>query len=115
MAIRNLLGGSCENTKSFTRLCLFRDIAIAEGRYTKLLGRKPDFRPMDTLVQWEIGETGGLKLTSDPKLAAHGAMSVVVDDIEAERSRLDGSDISLGDSTRGTYSALAQVKDPDAM
>src|SRR5690606_13366081 len=33
---------------------LTADLAAAEGWYTKLLGRGPDNRPMDTLVQWEL-------------------------------------------------------------
>ena len=98
--------------KVYTAL-LVGDLARAEDWYTKLLGRKPDFRPMDTLVQWELGSTGGLQLTSDAKLAGHGAMSLVVDDVEAERSRLDAAGISLGDSTQGTYSTLAEANDPD--
>lgn len=39
--------------KNYTAL-LVGDIALAEAWYSKLLGRKPDFRPMDTLVQWEL-------------------------------------------------------------
>ena len=98
--------------KLYTAL-LVSDLALAEDWYSKLFARKPDFRPMDTLIQWELGATGGLQLTSDEKLAGHGAMSVVVDDVEAERRRLDGLGISVGDSTQGTYSTLAQVTDPD--
>ena len=39
--------------KIYTAL-LTSDLAAAEGWYTKLLGRAPDYRPMDTLVQWEL-------------------------------------------------------------
>jgi hypothetical protein len=98
--------------KLYTAL-LVHDLAHAEEWYTKFLGRKADYRPMDTLVQWELGPSGGLQLTSDPKLAGHGAMSLVVADVEAERSRLDTVGIPLGESFKGTYSTLAQVNDLD--
>jgi hypothetical protein len=44
--------------KIYTTL-LTADLAAAEGWYTKLLGRGPDHRPMDTLVQWELFDHGG--------------------------------------------------------
>ena len=44
--------------KIYTAL-LTADLAAAEGWYTKLLGRGPDYRPMDTLVQWELFDQGG--------------------------------------------------------
>ena len=98
--------------KLYTAL-LVSDLAVAEDWYGKLLGRRPDFRPMDTLVQWELGSSGGMQLSSDDKLAGKGAMSLVVDDVETERDRLDSLGIVLGESMQGTYSTLAQVRDPD--
>lgn len=98
--------------KLYTAL-LVQDLARAEEWYTQFLGRKADYRPMDTLVQWELGPSGGLQLTSDSKLGGHGAMSLVVADVEAERSRLDTVGVSLGESFRGTYSTLAQANDLD--
>ena len=98
--------------KLYTAL-LAKDLARAEEWYTKLLGRGPDFRPMDTLVEWELNPHGGLQLVSDDSLAGHGAISLVVEDVEAERERLDALGISLGESMQGTYSTLAKVRDPD--
>jgi hypothetical protein len=43
---------------------LTADLATAEGWYTKLLGRGPDHRPMDTLLHWELFDQGGLMLSS---------------------------------------------------
>jgi hypothetical protein len=40
-------------------------------------------------------------------------MLVVIDDIAAERRRLQGLGIFLGDDIRGDYSTLAQVRDLD--
>lgn len=89
------------------------DFAAAERWYTKLLGRGPDNRPMDTLVQWELSDGSGLALSTDDEIAGSGVMFLYVDDVAAERRRLQGLGISLGDDMEGDYSTLAQVRDPD--
>ena len=98
--------------KIYTAL-LTADLAAAEVWYTKLLGRRPDNRPMDTLVQWELFEQGGLALSSDNEIAGKGVMFLYVDDVAAERRRLHGLGIVLGNDIKGDYSTLAQVRDPD--
>jgi catechol 2,3-dioxygenase-like lactoylglutathione lyase family enzyme len=98
--------------KIYTAL-LTADLAASEGWYTKLLGRGPDHRPMDTLVQWELFDQGGLMLSSSDEIAGRGVMFLYVDDVAAERRRLQGLGIVLGDDIEGDYSTLAQVRDPD--
>jgi catechol 2,3-dioxygenase-like lactoylglutathione lyase family enzyme len=98
--------------KIYTAL-LTADLVAAEGWYTKLLGRKPDYRPMDTLVQWELFDQGGLMLSSSDEISGTGVAFFYVDDIAAERRRLAGLGIVLGDNIKGDYSTLAQVRDPD--
>ena len=92
---------------------LSSDLAAAERWYTKLLGRGPDHRPMETLVQWELFEHGGLMLASSDEIAGAGVMFLYVDDLDAERRRLRGLGIALGDDIPGDYSTLAQLSDPD--
>jgi catechol 2,3-dioxygenase-like lactoylglutathione lyase family enzyme len=98
--------------KVYTAL-LAADLAAAEAWYTKLFGRGPDSRPMDTLVQWELFDQGGVALSTDGDIAGRGVMFLVVDDVAAERRRLQGVGIVLGDDIEGDYSTLAQVRDPD--
>ena len=98
--------------KAYT-VFLASDLAAAEGWYTKLLGRGPDFRPMDTLVQWEFSDHGGLGISTDIEIAGKGVMFLIVDDVAGERRRLHGLGIVLGDDIKGDYSTLAQVRDPD--
>lgn len=98
--------------KAYTAL-LTEDLPAAEDWYAKLLGRGPDYRPMDTLVQWELSGHGGLALSTDEEIAGRGVMFVVVNDVAAERRRLQGLGIVLGDDIEGDYSTLAQVRDPD--
>lgn len=98
--------------KIYTAL-LTADLPAAERWYTKLLGRGPDYRPMDTLVHWELFGDGGLALSSDADIAGRGVMFLYVEDVAAERRRLQGLGIVLGDDVEGDYSTLAQVRDPD--
>lgn len=92
---------------------LVADMAAAEGWYAKLLGRGPDVRPMPTLLHWELGETGGLMVSSSTVIAERGTIFLYVADLSAERRRLAGEGIALGDDIPGDYSTLAQVRDPD--
>jgi catechol 2,3-dioxygenase-like lactoylglutathione lyase family enzyme len=98
--------------KSYTSL-LTADLAKAEGWYTKLLGRGPDRRPMDTLLHWELFDHGGLMLSSSKEIAGVGVMFLYVEDLTAERRRLQDLGIVLGNDIKGDYSTLAQVRDAD--
>lgn len=98
--------------KTYTAL-LSADLETAEKWYTKLLGRGPDNRPMDSLVQWELFEQSGLAISTDKEIAGKGVMFIYVEDVDAERSRLKGLGIELGKDIKGDYSTLAQVVDPD--
>ena len=98
--------------KIYTTL-LTADLKVAEGWYTKLLGRGADYRPMDTLVQWELFNQGGLMISTSDEIAGRGVMFLYVDDVAAERRRLRSLGIVLGDDVEGDYSTLTQVRDPD--
>lgn len=98
--------------KTYTAL-LTADLPAAEHWYTNLLGRGPDTRPMDTLVQWELFGQGGLMLSTSEEIAGRGVMFLYVDDVADERRRLEGLGIVLGNDIVGDYSTLAQVHDPD--
>lgn len=101
------------NLKKIYTSLLTADLAAAEVWYRKLLGRSPDYRPMDTLVQWELFDQGGLMLSNSDEIAGKGAVFLYVDDLAAERRRLEVQGITLGDDIPGDYSTLAQLRDPD--
>jgi len=92
---------------------LTADLSAAEDWYTKLFGREPDHRPMDTLLQWEPFDQGGFMLSSSNEIAGKGVLFLYVDDLAAERYRLRKLGIVLGSDNEGDYSTLAQVSDPD--
>lgn len=101
------------NLKKIYTALLTSDLAAAESWYMNLLGRGPDHRPMDTLVQWELFDQGGLMLSSSDEITGKGAMFLYIDDLTAERRRLQDLGISLGEDIPGDYSTLAQLRDPD--
>ncbi|MDQ8756722.1 hypothetical protein RCO27_10830 [Sphingosinicella sp. LHD-64] len=101
------------NLQRFYPSLLVADMAAAEGWYTKLLGRGPDVRPMPTLLHWELSDAGGLMVSSSEEIAARGTIFLYVADLAAERRRLAGLGLELGDDITGDYSTLAQVRDPD--
>jgi predicted enzyme related to lactoylglutathione lyase len=68
---------------------------------------------MATLVQWELGEQGGVSISTDREIAAGGALFLYVADLAAERQRLAAHGIMAGEDITGDYSILAQVQDPD--
>ena len=68
---------------------------------------------MDTLVQWDLSDAGGLGISTDHEIARTGAMFLMVADLSAERHRLQGLGVVLGSDIAGDYSKLAQVHDPD--
>jgi hypothetical protein len=56
---------------------------------------------MDTLVQWELFDQGGVALSTDDEIAGRGVMSLYVNDVAAERRRLQGcSGTTLRATTR---------------
>ena len=99
--------------QKFYSALLTTDLSAAESWYTKLLGRAPDYRPMQSLIQWDLFAQGGLQLSTDANLAGNGALFLIVGEIRKERQRLRDLGISLGDDDQGDYSTLAQVRDPD--
>jgi predicted enzyme related to lactoylglutathione lyase len=68
---------------------------------------------MSTLLHWELFDQGGLMLSSSDEIARRGMMFLYVEDVAAERRRLRGLGIELGEDIKGDYSTLAQVRDPD--
>lgn len=92
---------------------LTADLAAAERWYTILFGHGPDWRPMPTLLHWELPGRGGLMLASSEEIASQGSIFLYVADLAAERIRLEKDGIPLGNDIAGDYSTLAQVRDLD--
>ncbi len=81
--------------------------------YTKLLGRKPDDKPMDTLVQWRGFGNAGIQLFHDPEKAGKGIMTLVTPDLEATRHTLSDSGIDIDPIRSGDFGKISHAVDPD--
>lgn len=89
-----------------------KDIASAAAFYARVLGREPDDRPMDTLVQWRY-DHAGIQLFADADKAGGGTMTLVIPDMEAAKALLATQDIDIGPISQGDYGRIARFKDPD--
>lgn len=87
------------------------DIAAATAFYAKVLGREPDDRSMDTLVQWRY-DRAGIQLFADADKAGHATMTLVVPDMDAAGELLAAQDIDIASIQRGDYGGIARFRDP---
>lgn len=88
------------------------DLAVASAFYTRALGRGPDDRPMETLVQWRYGH-GGIQLFEDAGKSGRGTMTLVVPDMDAACERLAAADVDTGAIEQGDFGRIARLADPD--
>lgn len=84
-----------------------------EAFYTALVGRPPDDRPMDGLIQWRGIGTAGIQVALDPTKAGHNGITIVTPDMSAARRDLEAACLDLGDDIQGDFGILAQIDDPD--
>jgi predicted enzyme related to lactoylglutathione lyase len=89
------------------------DIEASEAFYAKILGRPPDDRPMDTLVEWGGFGSGGIQLFKDPARAGNSIMTIVVSDVEKAGLSLKENGIDFGQIQQGNFGRIAQLSDPD--
>lgn len=81
--------------------------------YTKLMGRAPDDRPMDTLVQWRNPGAGGVQLMLDAERAGRSLITIVTPLMAEARAGLEAAGLKLGPDVAGDWGIVAQVDDPD--
>ena len=89
------------------------DIDAATDFYTKIIGRQPDDRPMDTLVQWRGFSDAGIQLFLDNAKAGNSMMTIVVSDVEKTALSLKKQGIELGKVQKGDFGKIAQLSDSD--
>lgn len=90
------------------------DIDGARDWYQRLLGRAPDNRPMDTLAEWRVTDTGWLQVALDKDRAGHGLANFAVDDLTAHLAQLSDRRLQPGEiQTVSKGVQLAAIRDPD--
>lgn len=91
-----------------------RDLGEASEWYERLLGRAPDNRPMDTLVEWQVVPGGWLQVFEDPKRAGNTSVNFAVDDLDAHITEIGSRGIEcepVQGASKGVR--LSSVADPD--
>lgn len=88
------------------------DVEAAEHFYTRVLGRGPDARPMDGLLEWHVAGCGGLQVFRDPARAGGTSMTLGVTDLEAAVRDLDAAGLEHGEPWGATYVRVVELNDP---
>lgn len=81
--------------------------------YAGLMGRDPDDRPMDGLVQWRSGHGAGLQLVLDADKAGASLITIVTPTMDTARRQLAASGLRLEADIQGDFGIIAQLSDPD--
>ena len=89
-----------------------RDLSASTRWFAVLFGRDRDAAPMEGLHEWDCG-SGGLQLYEKPEHAGAGTLTLIVDDIEAERARLDAAGLVVADLEEADYTTIMRLRDPD--
>ena len=80
--------------------------------YARLLGRAPDDRPMEGLVQWR-SNGAGVQLVRDLEKAGSSLITVVTPEMARARARLAAVSLRLEPDVQGDFGIIAQISDPD--
>jgi glyoxylase I family protein len=90
------------------------DIDTARDWYERLLGREPDNRPMDSLVEWRVTDTGWVQVHLDAERAGSGLLNFAVDDLTAHVDALRGAGLAVSAiQTVNKGVQLSSTTDPD--
>lgn len=89
------------------------DLTASRMWYEKFFGRSPDASPMTGLAEWHHEASAGLQLFENSEDAGHGTLTLIVDGIEAEHSRLSDAGLNPNDIEPATSTSLVRLSDPD--
>lgn len=93
--------------------CTVTDLGRAEEWYARLLGRGPDARPMEGLIEWHLGATFGLQVWSEPDRAGQSTVVLGETDLDAAAARLTGVGIEHEGPQPGGGARILQISDMD--
>lgn len=90
------------------------DIQRADAWYEALFGRPADNRPMPSLVEWQVTDTGWVQLTDDPDRAGSAQLNLAVDDLAATKQEISERGLLPGDTVSANKGVeLSAIDDPD--
>lgn len=90
------------------------DIDTARSWYERLTGAEPDNRPMDSLAEWRVTDTGWVQVWEDADRAGTALLNFAVDDLPAHLDSLASRDLTPGEiQTVNKGVQLSTLSDPD--
>ncbi len=94
-------------------LCV-ADIESALPWYERAFGRPADNRPMQSLGEWHVAESGGLQVFEDASHAGQGFVTMNVPDLDALMTDLESRGVAI-DKSGVDFDPfrLAAITDPD--
>jgi predicted enzyme related to lactoylglutathione lyase len=90
-----------------------RDISAAIIWYEKLLGRRPDSRPMASVAEWRFPSGGWIQLFQAPARAGTSSVTLAVSNLDEAAVDLKRKGIALGEPADSPMVKIASAKDPD--
>jgi predicted enzyme related to lactoylglutathione lyase len=82
--------------------------------YERLLGKPPDMRPNDREATWRLTETASVYIVADEDRAGQSAVTMFVDDLDAELDRIARRGIPMGRAqTTPGLPRRVKISDPD--
>lgn len=93
--------------------CTVSDLRSAEQWYSDLLGRAPDSRPMDGLIEWRLGDGFGLQVWSEPDRAGRSSVILEETDLDAATARATAAGVRHDGPQPGGGRRILQLTDPD--
>lgn len=101
------------NIEGLFAVACITNIKKSVAWYTGLIGRGPDERPMDGLVQWRNLAGAGLQLVQEEDKAGTSLVTIVTPDMARARTDLAAAGLALGSDVQGDSGVIAQIDDPD--
>jgi catechol 2,3-dioxygenase-like lactoylglutathione lyase family enzyme len=89
------------------------DLAAAEKWYSTLFGRGPDARPMDGLLEWNLGDAAGVQVFSEPERAGRSTVVLGESDLDDLAARLSDAGIDHPGPQPATAFRVLILQDPD--
>jgi glyoxylase I family protein len=90
------------------------DLEAADAWYERLLGRPADNRPMETLVEWRVTDTGWIQVFRDAGRAGTAMVNFAVDDLDQHVAELSARGLAPGAiETVNKGVQLSAITDPD--
>ena len=90
------------------------DLEAAYVWYERLLGRPADNRPMESLAEWRVTETGWLQVSRDTDRAGGTLLNFAVSDLDSHLADLSARGLAPGAiETANKNVRLSAITDPD--